>query len=309
MGQSILKELQFEYQIIDDPLFNNITGIYDTNAIHTKKAAQILMQIEDLLLIIFVGGDGTARDIMEVIDENKPCLGVPAGVKMYSSVFSLNPTTASNTALQYLWDELPLVQSEVLDIDEKAYRKGNLISKIYGYLLVPNSPLHSQYSKLASPDTDQSNQERIADKIVADLEKDVYYLLGPGTTVKAITDKLHLNKTLLGVDLLFNGKIIAYDLNEQEILSYINQRKTKIIISLIGRQGFLFGRGNLQFTPKILKLISPKDIIIVATKFKIANIPDQCLRIDSRDIELDNEMKGLYRVITDYDEMRIIELK
>ena len=309
MGEISTKKFNFDYKLIINPKFRELKGIYDTNAEHTKLAAQKMKKVEDLKLILFVGGDGTARDILDAVGATKPCLGIPSGVKIYSSVFSLNPKAAASTVLQFLWDELPLTQSEVLDIDEKAYRKDELVSKLYGYLITPNSPEYCQYSKLSSPLSDQNNQERIAEKIIETLEENTYYLLGPGTTVKAITDKLGLHKTLLGVDLLYNDQIIASDLNEQQILAYINNNPIKIIVSFIGRQGFLFGRGNLQFTPKILKLVSTSNIIIIATKFKLNSIPDHCLRVDSRDADLDNKMRGLYKVIIDYDEIKIIELK
>ena len=309
MGELSIKKFNFDYEIIYDSIFDNIRGIYDTKSEHTKKAAKIMKTMKDMNLILFVGGDGTARDILDVIGEDKPCLGIPSGVKIYSSVFALNPTAAANIVVQFLCDHLSLTKSEVLDINEEAYRKGELVSKLYGYLLTPHSPEFCQYSKLGSPDTDQNNQERIADKIIEDLDKDTYYLLGPGTTVKAITEKLGVEKTLLGVDLLYNKKIIAYDLNENQILSYLKHQPIKIIISIIGRQGFLFGRGNLQFTPKILKLISLSNIIIISTKAKLLSIPNKFLRIDSRDSDLDKEMRGLYKIITDYDEVKIIELK
>jgi len=309
MGEISIRKFNFDYELISNPIFDEIKGIYDTYSEHTKIAAQEMKKMENLQLIIFVGGDGTARDILDSVGDEKPCLGIPSGVKIYSSVFSLNPKAAASTIIQFLWEELPLTNSEVLDIDEDAYRKGKLVSKLYGHLITPSSPEYCQYSKLSSPNSDQNNQERIANKIIEELRENTYYLLGPGTTVKAITDKLGLKKTLLGVDLLYNNQIIASDLNEQQILTYLNKHPTKIIVSLIGRQGFLFGRGNLQFTPTILKLIATSNIIIIATKFKLAMIPDHCLRIDSRDSNLDNEMRGLYKVITDYDEIRIIELK
>jgi len=309
MGENLFKNFNFDYEVINSPAFADVKGIYDTNSKHTKVSAQILKKMEHLELILFVGGDGTARDILDAVGDTKPCLGIPSGVKIYSSVFSLNPEAAASTVMQFLWEELTLTKTEVLDIDEGAYRGGELISKLYGYLITPHSPDYCQYSKLSSPDTDQNNQERIADKIVEELIENVYYLLGPGTTVKAITDKLRLQKTLLGIDLLHNKKIIAYDLNEKQILSYIKDHSTKIILSFIGRQGFLFGRGNLQFTPKILRIISPTNLIIIATKYKLASIENQSLRIDSRDLNLDREMRGLYKIITDYDEIKIIELK
>ena len=102
---------------------------------------------DDIKLLLFTGGDGTARDIQTIINKEKPCLGIPAGVKIYSSVFSINPKLASSIIIQFLWDEIPLKESEVLDIDEDEYRKGKLVSKLYGYFLTPYNPDHLQFSK------------------------------------------------------------------------------------------------------------------------------------------------------------------
>ncbi|MHA1292559.1 MAG: ATP-NAD kinase family protein [Promethearchaeota archaeon] len=309
MGEFLLKELNFKYEVIKDPIFNKCEDLMNTTPIHTKKAAQIMKKNEKIKIILFIGGDGTARDILDSIGKEKPCLGIPAGVKIYSSVFSINPKNAANLIIQFLWDEIPLKESEVLDINEDEYRKGKLVSKLYGYMLTPYAPDLSQLSKEGTPDSDLNNQERIAKRVVEMLKKDVLYLIGPGTTTKTITDMLNQNKTVLGVDLLLNKKIIAYDLNEQKILERIEGKKAKIIISLIGKQGFLFGRGNLQFSPKVLKKIGTKNIIIISTKYKLQNIPNQILRIDTRDSDLDEKMKGYYRIIVDYDEIKICEVK
>ncbi|MHA1688982.1 MAG: ATP-NAD kinase family protein, partial [Promethearchaeota archaeon] len=154
------------------------------------------------------------------------------------------------------------------------------------------------------------NQERIAKMIVKSLEDDAYYLLGPGTTTKAITDELQQEKTLLGVDLMLNRKIVAKDLNEKQILEYLKEGKNvKIILSPIGKQGFILGRGNLQFSPTVLKKIGPKNLIIISTKYKLSTIKDGVLRVDTRDPQLDEEFKGFYRVIVDQDEIRICEVK
>lgn len=305
MGENPLKELGFDYETIIHPLFNNINEVANSTAEHTIQAAKIMNQYNNLKLILFAGGDGTARDIVNAIHKDKPCLGIPAGVKIYSSVFSINPDKAASIIMQFLWDEIPLKESEVLDIDEKEYRQGKLVSKLYGYLLVPFNPDFCQSSKMGSSESDLDNQERIAKLIVEEMEENIYYLVGPGSTTKAITDALNQDKTVLGVDLLLNKKIVAYDLNEQQILTYIRGKKAKIIVSLIGKQGFLFGRGNLQFTPQILKYIGAQNIIIISSKFKLQNIPNQILRLDTRDHKLDEEMKGLYRVIVDYDEIKI----
>ncbi|TXT61381.1 MAG: ATP-NAD kinase [Promethearchaeota archaeon] len=309
MGEYVLEDLNYKYEILDHPLLKTYETIFDTSNQHTLTAARLLVNECNLDLLIFVGGDGTARDIQSAVIEKIPCLGIPAGVKIYSSVFAITPRIASSLIIQFLWGEIPLRRAEVLDIDEEAFREGRLVSKLYGYLLTPFNPDFSQWAKLGTPDSDLTNQERIAKKIVETLEKDVYYLIGPGTTTKAITDLLNQEKSVLGVDLLLNREIVALDLNEQEILPKLDQKAVKIIVSPIGRQGFIFGRGNLQFTPKILKKVSPKNIIIVSTKYKLMNIPNNLLRIDTRDHQLDEEMKGLYKIIVDYDELRIIEVK
>ena len=309
MGEIPLKKLGFDYETITHPIFDEINEIADSTAEHTIQAAKIMNQYNNLKLILFAGGDGTARDIVHAIHKGKPCLGIPTGVKIYSSVFSLNPDKAASIIMQFLWDEIPLKESEVLDIDENEYRKGKLVSKLYGHLLVPFNPNFCQSSKMGSSESDLDNQERIAKLIVEEMEENIYYLVGPGSTTKAITDALNQNKTILGVDLLLNKKIVAYDLNEQQILNYIRGKKTKIIVSLIGKQGFLFGRGNLQFTPQILKDVGTQNIIIISSKFKLQNIPNQILRLDTRDHELDEEMKGFYKVIVDYDEIKICKVE
>ncbi len=309
MGENILKELNYNYETIQDSIFEKCNNILDTTPEHTALAAQIMMKSENVQIIIFVGGDGTARDVLNVIKRSKPCLGIPAGVKIYSSVFALNPIDASNLLIQFLWDEIPLKESEVLDVDEEQYRAGQLVSKLYGYLYTPFNPDFCQFSKMGTPKSDLNNQERIANRIIEILEDDVYYLLGPGTTVKFIVDKLNQNKTLLGIDLLLNKNIISKDLNEQQILEYVKAEKVKIIISIIGRQGFIFGRGNLQISPNVLKEVGCKNMIIVATKFKLQSIHNRILKLDTRDPELDKKMKGLYKVIIDYDEIKICEVR
>ncbi len=309
MGEIPLKELGFDYETITHPLFNKINDVADSTSEHTIQAAKIMKQYNNLKLILFAGGDGTARDIVNAIHKDKPCLGIPAGVKIYSSVFSLNPDKAASIIMQFLWDEIPLKESEVLDIDENEYRQGKLVSKLYGYLLVPFNPDFCQSSKMGSSESDLDNQERIAKLIVEEMEQNIYYLIGPGSTTKAITNALNQNKTVLGVDLLLNKKIVANDLNEQQILTYIRGKEAKIIVSLIGKQGFLFGRGNLQFTPQILKNIGAQNIIIISSKFKLQNIPNQILRLDTRDHKLDEEMQGFYKVIVDYDEIKICSVK
>ena len=312
MGGDIAQEAGFDVDLITDTNLPNPSKLYETTSEHTILAAKLIKN-KNVALIVFVGGDGTARNIFEALNTSVPCLGIPGGVKIHSSVFAINPRDAGLLTLAFLWGEVPTREAEVLDIDEEAFRLNRVVSKLYGYLITPYSPTYSQPSKMGSPSTEDelANQEAIAQFIVEEMGKwgsDQYVLLGPGTTTRAIANQLHLNKTLLGVDLIYNRQIIAHDLNEQQILDQIQGKKTKLIVTPIGAQGFIFGRGNLQLSASVLNTIGLNNIIIIATKYKMSTIPQNILRIDSRDPDFDMKFKGLYRVLVDYAEYRIIEI-
>jgi predicted polyphosphate/ATP-dependent NAD kinase len=152
------------------------------------------------------------------------------------------------------------------------------------------------------------NKKEIALHIIETMKKDVLYLLGPGTTVKAITDQLNLPKTLLGLDAIYNKQVIEKDLNEEDILKLLETyNQVRIIVSPIGGQGFIFGRGNKQFTPKIIKKIGKKNVIIISTKDKLRSL--KCLRIDSTNIEIDDLFKGLVNVVAGFKEEIIYQIE
>ncbi len=310
MGENVVSKTEFVYEPIDSPVLRNRVKIFETTRMQTMEAATYLKGYDEVKIIVFVGGDGTARDILEAVDQEIPCLGIPAGVKIYSSVFANNPKLAADIIIQFLWDELPLREAEVLDIDEEQFRNGKLVSSLYGYLNIPFEPNYTQHSKMATPNSydELNNQERVAKRIIAEFVEDTYYLLGPGTTIKAITDMLNQEKSLLGVDLLLNKKIIGLDLNEAQILERIEDKNVKIVITPIGRQGFLFGRGNLQISDKVLKKVGPENIIVVATRYKFENLAGKKMRIDTRNPEFDYEMRGEYKVLIDYEEEKICDL-
>ncbi|MCP4763527.1 MAG: ATP-NAD kinase family protein [archaeon] len=310
MGGNLIKEFGFKTKILDEQMFDHVLNIYSTTNKDTIKAVENLKK-ENISLLVFVGGDGTARDVLQSIGQEIPCLGVPAGVKIHSSVFSINPEKAAQLTLEFLWGEAPLRESEVLDIDEEEFRNNRVISKLYGFLLTPYSPLYSQPSKMASPQTESENEnkEAIANWIIEEMDEECYYIIGPGTTTKTITDILNENKTLLGVDLLKNKKTIGMDLNEQDLLKKIDGKAVKMIVTPIGRQGFVFGRGNLQITGKVIEKVGYKNIIIICTKYKFSTIPNGILRIDSRDPEVDNKLRGMYRILVNYGEYKIAKIE
>ncbi|MFX1478601.1 MAG: ATP-NAD kinase family protein [Promethearchaeota archaeon] len=281
----------------------------ETSAKDTVRIAKQMME-KGIELLIFCGGDGTARDIYDAIDLEKPVIAIPAGVKMFSSVFAYNPRAAAQLIDYFLADFVETVEKEVLDIDEDLVREDVLKARLYGFLKVPKILSLIQPSKEGSSlgKTIEENKQEIAQFIVEEMENDVLYILGPGTTVKAITERLNLTKTLLGVDAVYNKKIVGIDLNEKGILELIAKYvKSEIVISPIGGQFFIFGRGNKQFTPKILKLVGNKNIKIIATKDKIRDL--DCLRVDTGDLLVDEMFSGFARIITGYMEYLITKVE
>jgi len=295
MGENVIKEFDLEFEVV-----GNIGE--ETTPEDTKKIAR-LMKEKGIDLLVFCGGDGTARDICDAIDLSIPVVALPSGVKMFSSVFAINPKAAAELIDKYINEHVDIQENEVLDINEDSFRKGRLDAKLHGYLKVPKIQSLVQAGKSGSKEgrSIAENKEEIAEYVIEKLEKDTLYLLGPGTTVKAITDHLKLEKTLLGIDALYNNQIIGTDLNEQGILDLLKQfNKAKIIITPIGGQGFIFGRGNKQLTPKILKMVGKENIIVISTEEKMREL--DCLRVDTGDPEVDEMLKGYIRVIIGYKE-------
>ncbi len=302
MGADIVRDIGIKFKIIGE--IGKETTKEDTKRI----AKQMLEQNIDLL--IFCGGDGTARDIFDSIGLEKPVVALPAGVKMFSSVFAINPRAAAEIVDKFIEETIDTQEKEILDIDEDLVRQDILQAKLYGYLKVPKILSLIQSGKTGSGigRTIEENKQEIAQFIIENMEPDILYLLGPGTTIKTITDNLNLPKTLLGIDAIYDKKSVGIDLNERSILELLNRyKKTIIIISPIGGQGFLFGRGNKQITPKILRIVGKKNIKIISTVEKIKQLA--CLRVDTGDIETDKMLIGFAKVITGYKEELIIKIE
>jgi len=252
-------------------------------------------------LLVFCGGDGTTRDILEAVGMKAPVLGVPTGVKMHSAIFAVSPIAAARVAVRFLWGGLPLREAEIMDVDEQAFRQGHLSAELYGYLLSPFEPHLIQGNKMASPMTENEveNQAAIAVYIIEEMKPDILYIVAPGTTTRTIVDLLDQKKTLLGVDLLQDKKIIAQDVNENQILRVIEGKRVQIVVTPIGGQGFIFGRGNQQISSKVIRQVGLDNIVVVATKSKLDRL--ESLRVDTGDSDLDGlfRARGI-RVVTDY---------
>lgn len=274
----------------------------------TKRIARLMMD-HGVDLLIFVGGDGTARDIVDAVGTDLPVVAVPAGVKMYSGVFAVNPGAAAQMVEGFL-EGAELIEEEVLDIDEASFREDRLDATLYGYLLVPDVTDHIQPGKVASSGGRPTRlaKQAIGAYIADSMDPETLYLLGPGTTVKAVTDELDLPKTLLGVDAVRQKQLILEDINEKDILDLLARYpQREIIATPIGGNGFIFGRGNKQFTPRVIQEIGRDNIQVIATRDKLQ--PLDCLRVDTGDPGVDTMLSGYMKVYVDYREGKVMQVK
>jgi len=285
----------------------------ETSAEHTKRAVKLLTSAK-ADLIVFVGGDGTAKDIFDAMQGcggEVPVLGVPSGVKMYSGIFAVNPQDAVDVILTFYENQAEITEFEIMDADERAIRSDAFSVKLHGFLKGPFVPMRIQGSKQVSPETvdEKENQTAIARFIIEETQPDATYILGPGTTVKRIAELMGVEKTVLGVDIYKKGKV-TLDVDEKTILEEVEDwQKTWIILSPIGHQGILLGRGNLQISPKIIKRVGKRRIIVAVTKSKLQSIEGNVLRVDTGDAEVDDMLGGYIRVVTDYREWRLMPVR
>jgi predicted polyphosphate/ATP-dependent NAD kinase len=260
-----------------------------TTAEDTKEACKALVG-KGIELVVFVGGDGTARDVFSVLDKETLMLGVPSGVKMHSGVFCVNPEVAARIIEGFIDERLDPSQVEIMDLDEERYRKGEWNIKLFGYARTPYEPTYIQGGKIIIREHEEDVIEDIAWylKEMMEDEPDTLFILGAGGTLLGIAEELELEKSLLGIDAVVNKRLVAKDVNEEKLLELLDlYPEAKIIVSPIGAQGFVLGRGNLQLSPAVLRKIGVDNFMVVATPAKLNKTP--ALRVDTGDPELDRE--------------------
>lgn len=285
---------------LDPTVIGSIESGATTSEDTQRAAAEMLAAGADLIL--FAGGDGTARNICDAIGEGTPVLGVPAGVKIHSAAYAVTPRSSGEVAAHFLEGRLRDTRAaEVMDIDEDAFREGVVAAKLYGYLRVPLERRLLQSVKSGGYHGEKHALRRIAEDVIAGMKGDDRpYVIGPGTTTREIMECLGLTNTLLGVDVIRSGELVANDVTEARLLDIVGENPARIVVTAIGGQGHVFGRGNQQLSPRVIRRVGREHIIIVATKEKLVSLSGRPLLVDTGDEALNQELSGYMRVTTGY---------
>ncbi len=281
-----------------------------TTAKDTVAAARKMVE-RQVDLLIFAGGDGTARDIFQAVAALVPVIGIPAGVKIHSGVFATQPRAAGDLCVEFLNSQpMNLMEAEVIDLDEGAYRQGTIITRLYGYLMVPQHRRWMQNSKTPSPAAENVQMEAIAWDVVENLLADHYYVLGPGTTTRAVANRLGFEKTLVGVDVVTKDRPVVMDANERQLLELVRTApaRSRIIVTPIGGQGFLFGRGNQPISPAVIRIVGRQNIQVICTPGKLNTFSGRPLLVDTGDTDLDAQLSGHITITTGYQEKAVFRI-
>ncbi|CAM5205584.1 ATP-NAD kinase family protein [Alishewanella longhuensis] len=296
MGETLCRELGFTFELCYTPAQN------PTQASDTEQAAK-LMAAQGVDLLLFAGGDGTARNICSIVADSTTVLGIPAGCKIHSGVYAISPLAAGKLLAKLVAGELVSQQeAAVMDIDETAFRQGVVKARRYGEMRIPAELRYVQSVKMAGKESEELVLDDLAAYVVSQLEDDVRYVMGSGSTVAAVMAELGLDNTLLGVDVVENGQLLAKDVTASQLLALVQDYPSKLIITLIGGQGHVFGRGNQQLSPAVIRAIGRDNILLLATKTKLQQLNGRPLLADTGEPQLDRELQGLLSVLTGYND-------
>ncbi len=284
----------------------------ETTADDTRAAA-VAMADAGVDLLLFAGGDGTARDIYSAIGTRVPVLGIPAGVKIHSAAFAVTPRAAGQLAALFLAGRVTgLRDAEVMDIDEEAFRAGRVSAALYGIVWVPADATRTQSMKAGRAESEASAQQQIAYRLVDEMAPGALYIIGPGTTTQAIKNHLGIAGTLLGVDVVRDRRLVAADVTEGRLLELLAPERTElsdptelarrpqILVTIIGSQGFILGRGNQQISPRVIARVGKDRIRVIATREKVSTLGGRPLLVDTGDPTLDASLGGYIRVVVGY---------
>lgn len=319
MGENVLRALNLPCEVI-------YKAEKHSSADDTKNVIRLFIE-NSVDFIVFAGGDGTARDVLDVLSADIssghnspiPVIGIPAGVKIHSAVYAVTPSRAGELIqLIATGEPMSLHDVMVMDLDEQAFREGRVNAKCYGYLSVPVDDTRMQLIKQGGINHHEISVQEIAAEVIESMQPDIFYLIGSGSTTAEIMNQLNLTNTLLGIDIISNHELIASDVDEQTILKIINNHPTKIVVTTIGGQGHVFGRGNQQLSAKVIRHVigqtminqtsGRENIIIIATNEKLRSLNKRPMIADTGDSDLDTQLSGLYTVITGYQQKTLYRL-
>jgi len=299
MGENIAKSLGFSTQVIykaNDP--------QHTTATDTENTIKALLA-ENIDMLLFAGGDGTARNVCKIVGDKFPVLGIPAGCKIHSGVYAVTPKAAGRVVEMMITNQLvTLTEADVMDIDESLFREGIVKAKRYGEMQIPAELRYVQAVKSGGKELDELVLQDIAAHVISEMD-DELFVIGSGSTTAFLMEELALENTLLGVDLIQEQDLLASDVTELQLWQAITRaneenKSVKLVITLIGGQGHIFGRGNQQLSPRVIRAIGKENIFIIATKTKLTALSSRPLITDTGDSELDVELSGYLPVITGY---------
>ncbi len=284
-----------------------------TSAADTQDAVNSLLESE-IDLLVYAGGDGTTRDVVAALESAEssetPVIGVPTGVKMHSGCFAASPKAAAEALSSWLIGDLLLASTEVLDLDEDLYRQGKWVVRLYAEAITPSSPRWMQGSKQRiEASGEEDTTEGLADHIRELLVSDNRMLIwGSGGTLRKIAQMNEFEPTNLGIDATIGNEQVGTDMSESDLLELLSEHDgpTTLLLSPMGGQGFLIGRGNLQLSPQVLRLIGIENILGVVTPAKLLSV--RRLRIETGDPELDADFADMryMKVLQGYRTTRVL---
>jgi predicted polyphosphate/ATP-dependent NAD kinase len=284
-----------------------------TKASDTSDLVISLLE-SDIDLLLYAGGDGTTRDIISVLDAEKkseiPVIGIPCGVKMHSGCFASSPKAGAEVLSAWLNDDLLISSTEVLDLDEDKYRDGEWAVRLYAEAKTPASPRWMQGAKMRVEVTGEEEIiEGLSDHIKQILISDSRLIIwGSGGTLRTISNQIGFEGTVLGIDASIGSKQVGKDLNELQLLELLSSHKGEVtlLLSPMGGQGFLIGRGNLQLSPRVLREIGIDNVLGVVTPAKLLSV--RLLRIETGDTLLDEKFarKKYLKVLQGYRTTRVL---
>ena len=296
MGESVCAGLGLQHQVLYS------AAAMPSTATDTETAAKLLAE-HGVDLLLFAGGDGTARNICAAVGDQTTVLGIPAGVKIHSGVYAISPQAAGKLVAMLIAGELvSLCEAAVMDIDEQAFRDGVVKARRFGEMRIPAQLRYVQSVKMAGRESEELVLADLAAYVATQMEENVRYVMGSGSTVAAVMAELGLDNTLLGVDVVENGELIAKDVTAAQLLELVQGYPCKLVITLIGGQGHVFGRGNQQLSPAVIRAIGRDNIILLAGKAKLQQLQGRPLLADTGDATLDKQLTGLINIVTGYND-------